>query len=268
MKFFYSNKGSPIAYEDQPVQSYIPLYVLPTTAGSGSEATHFAVCYCDGKKYSVSASSMLPDRVFVDYRLTLNNPSYLTACSGLDALCHSIESFWAVKATAKSKLYAKKALNLLLPNLYKCIHNPDADVRSKIAEAAYFSGKAIDISTTTAPHAFSYKITSLLGIPHGHAVAMSIPFFFRINMGISKDNCSDIGRFSQVYENICQLKELINMSMTEFEAYITSMTKSLYIRKFPSAEQWQEIVMEPNPQRLKNNPVIIDKLPNINDFCW
>ena len=268
LKFFYSNNSSPIAYEERSIQSYLPLYVFPTTAGSGSEATHFAVCYCDGKKYSVTDPTMLPDRVFVDYRFTLNNPSYLTACSGLDALCHSIESFWAVKATSKSKQYAKKALSLLLPNLYKCIYNPDAAIRRKIAEGAYLSGKAINISTTTAPHAFSYKITSLLGVPHGHAVAISMPFFFRINTALTKDNCSDVGNFSQLYENICQLKGLINMSTSEFEAYITSMTKSLYVRKVPTIKQWQEIIRNPNPQRLKNNPVVIDKLPDITDFCW
>ena len=76
-----------------------PMIAIPTTAGTGSEATHFAVAYVDGKKFSVAHPCLLPDYVLLDPQLTYRLPSKVTAASGLDALCQAIESIWAVGAT-------------------------------------------------------------------------------------------------------------------------------------------------------------------------
>ena len=75
--------------------SYIPLVVIPTTAGTGAETTHFSVCYINGEKQSIADSAMLPDYAFVCSELTSHNDAYLTACTGFDAVAQAIESYWS-----------------------------------------------------------------------------------------------------------------------------------------------------------------------------
>lgn len=163
--------------------SYIPLVVIPTTAGTGAETTHFSVCYINGEKQSIADSAMLPDYAFVCSELTSHNDAYLTACTGFDAVAQAIESYWSVNSTDESRSYSLKALGLLWKQLPLLIKNLDnKELRSEVAEGAYYAGRAIDITTTTAPHAFSYKFTSLYGIPHGHAVALTFPYFFALNL--------------------------------------------------------------------------------------
>ena len=102
--------------------SYIPLVVIPTTAGTGAETTHFSVCYINGEKQSIADSAMLPDYAFVCSELTSHNDAYLTACTGFDAVAQAIESYWSVNSTDESRSYSLKALGLLwkqLPLLMK-----------------------------------------------------------------------------------------------------------------------------------------------------
>ncbi len=159
----------------------LPVIVIPTTAGTGSESTHFAVIYVDGKKYSLASPLLMPAVAILDPQFTDALPRYITACTGFDALCQAVESFWATGATTTSRGYAQQAISLLVPNLRKVVNQPDRDSREKILRAANFAGKAIDISKTTAPHALSYTITSLFGVPHGHAVAMTLGAFFSLH---------------------------------------------------------------------------------------
>lgn len=161
----------------KPVNKGVPLIAIPTTAGTGSESTHFAVTYIDGNKYSISGEFVLPDYVILDPKLTVTMPAYLTACTGFDALCQAIESIWAVNSTDESRLYAKSAIKILVGNVVQAVNAPSDSVRSEMMLAANLAGKAINISKTTAPHAMSYAITSKYGVPHGHAVALTLSQF-------------------------------------------------------------------------------------------
>lgn len=159
------------------VNKGVPLIAIPTTAGTGSESTHFAVTFIDKKKYSISGEFVLPDHVILDPMLTLTMSAYLTASTGFDALCQAIESFWAVNSTIESRLYAKSAIKTLVANIVQAVNAPSDSVRSEMMLAANLAGKAINISKTTAPHAMSYAITSKYGVPHGHAVALTLSQF-------------------------------------------------------------------------------------------
>ncbi|SMC99490.1 Alcohol dehydrogenase, class IV [Desulfocicer vacuolatum DSM 3385] len=159
----------------------LPLVAIPTTAGTGSEATHFAVVYVKGKKYSLADPTMLPDYAIVDADLTANTSSYQAAASGMDALCQAVESYWSVNATEKSKLYAAEAIKIILPAIRDAVWKKDKKAQQAMALGANIAGKAINISKTTAPHALSYSITTHYGLPHGHAVALLLGNFFIIN---------------------------------------------------------------------------------------
>lgn len=215
----------------------IPLHAMPTTAGTGAEATHFAVVYIDGKKQSIAADDVLPDVAVVYPPFTYSNSTYQTACAGFDAIAQAIESFWAKGATNESRAYSKKALGLLWNQLPQLIQNSTKELRDQVAEGAYYAGKAINISTTTAPHAFSYAFTSHYNYPHGHAVALTFPFFMKLNS-------------SQ------ELYELLGFSssdiISQMQVYIESLGLSLVL---DASVDVHSALQEVNLQRLSNNPI-------------
>lgn len=217
----------------------IPLHAMPTTAGTGAEATHFAVAYIDGKKQSIAAEDVLPDVAVVYPPLTYSNSVYQTACAGFDAVAQAIESFWAKGATEESRQYSVRALELLWKQLPQLIKAQTDELRDQVAEGAYYAGKAINISTTTAPHAFSYAFTSHYGYPHGHAVALTFPFFVKLN-------------------GTKELYELLGLSSSDIvrqmEDYILSLGLSLAL---DSSVDVERTLQEVNLQRLSNNPVSV-----------
>lgn len=151
---------------------------VPSTSGTGSESTRHAVLYLDGVKQSISNPAIFPDYVILCPKLIVSVPDYQKKCTAMDALCQCIESLWSRKATKESRKYAIKGLRLFKDN-YKGYLDCDREAIKNIQLAANYSGKAINISETSAAHAMSYKITSLYGIPHGHAVAMCMNAIFK-----------------------------------------------------------------------------------------
>lgn len=158
-----------------------PFMALPTTAGTGAEATRFAVCYHEGTKYSVDIEKMKPSDVCLVPEFTYSLPQYQTACTAFDAYAQSVESLWAKGATDESRYHARRALDHF-ECLEDAVFKPDPVSRAAMLIGAYDAGCAIDISRTTAAHAFSYFLTSEYGIPHGHAVAMVFPYILRANV--------------------------------------------------------------------------------------
>ena len=150
------------------------LLLVPTTAGSGSEATHFAVVYVGDDKHSVAGPAMLPDRVVLDPDLLTSGPAPLRASSGIDALCQAVESLWATGASEQSRGFARAALDRVLPAIEGFVADADAATAAQMSIGAHLAGRAINVSKTTAPHALSYAITKRHGVPHGHAVALTL----------------------------------------------------------------------------------------------
>lgn len=256
IRFFYSYDGNPIGTEFYKKKDLLPLLALPTTAGTGCEATHFAVMYKDKIKYSVEHDDVLPDYAFVYPPFTYNNPPYLTACTGFDALAQGIEAFWNVNATKESDEYAIKSIKLLWPNLPIAVNNPTNEIRNKVAEGAYWAGRAINITKTTAPHAFSYAFTTYYGIPHGHAVALTFPFFFELNSNrANKLNLSN--NVNKYWKKIDNLKDLLCLPsdnvLNSFTLYINNIFPK-HIR-IDSSDKYLNLV---NLERLKNNPILIN----------
>ncbi len=149
----------------------LPLVAVPTTAGSGSQATHFAVIYVNKKKYSLAHDYILPDYAIVDSTLCYNVSKKNAASSAMDALSQSIESYWSLNATHESQHYASVAIKLILNSIDLAINQKNRDSIQSVSLASHLSGKAINITKTTAPHAISYILTSDFNVPHGHAVA-------------------------------------------------------------------------------------------------
>ncbi len=150
------------------------LILAPTTSGSGSEATHFAVVYIGDEKFSIAGPAMRPDAVVLDPLLAMSGSDHQRATSGMDALCQSIESLWAVAATDESRRYARYGLCLVSRNIRGFVHEPSRSNARAMCIGSHLAGRAIDISKTTAAHALSYAITKRYGIDHGNAVALTL----------------------------------------------------------------------------------------------
>jgi alcohol dehydrogenase len=242
----------------------LPLIAMPTTAGTGSEITHFSVIYIEHVKYSLAHPYILPDYAIADVCLVMNMPKYLSASSGFDALAQAIESYWAVGSTEESKQYAKQAIELILNNFVDSVHNPNISNRKNMLYAAHLAGQAINISKTTAPHALSYILTTHWGIPHGHAVALTLGNFFIIN---SNQNLKlNDKRGSQYVQKT--LKELISMFGCNTPEHACSFIKNLMLEVglevnflklgFNPERDTHILLNNINLERIRNNPVDID----------
>ena len=248
----------------------IQLIAIPTTAGSGSEATHFAVVYIDGCKYSVSHESICPNYVLLIPSLTYGSPRYLTACSGADALCQAIESYWSVQSTEESRNYAKEALLLLWRYLPLAVED-NLEARNKVMLAANLAGRAINISFTTAAHAYSYGLTSLLGVPHGHAVSLVLPYFFSLNLNVSSGTCNDPREVTFVRDRISELLAFLDCKPGDVGDKLSSFFQELFGEKNDEVKAKitddirKRLALSVNWQRLQNNPVKIleDDIDNI-----
>lgn len=236
---------------------YVPLWAMPTTAGTGAEATHFAVVYRNGVKCSVEAEDILPDVVLLYPPFTYGNNAYLTACTGFDALAQAIEAFWNPNATDESDVYALKAIARLHHQLPHCLENlDDPSYRDSLMEGAYYAGCAINITKTTAPHAFSYAFTTHCEYPHGHAVAITFPFFAELNM---KNNPKR--------EELCWALGLDNKA--NLQQYFVEYVNRIGLQyKGIEGNDLRELLSQVNLERLKNNPVTItsDRIKELEEF--
>jgi alcohol dehydrogenase class IV len=242
----------------------LPLIAIPTTSGTGSEATHFAVVYIGTKKYSFAHEYVLPNYAIIDPTLSYSSPSYIKACSALDALSQSIESFWAVGSSEESRSYSRRAIKLILSSIELAVNKNDLKAMNNMAIAANFAGKAINISKTTAAHALSYPITKYLNIPHGHAVALTLGKFFVINSKFSLNDLNDkrgIEYFEKIIEEINGFFECSDSEMTCTKWY--QLMENLSLENdlksiFRDANiEFGSIVNDINLERLNNNPVKI-----------
>lgn len=245
----------------QIVDNNVKLMAIPTTAGTGSESTSFAVIYFEGNKYSIDSRYILPDYVLLEPSFLEGLPLYQKKSTMLDAFCQGIESFWSVNSTNESREYAMKAIKLILNN-YKDYIQENSSVYPFIMEAANYSGRAINISKTTAAHAMSYKITSLYGVSHGHAVAMCLPHIWEyminnINLSVDPRGIDYLeGVFHQLdltFESDSHEETLskLNMVLNDVGLDYSGIVKE---------DDLELLTSSVNVQRLKNNPVSLDSV--------
>lgn len=238
-----------------------PLIAIPTTAGTGSEATHFAVVYVGENKYSLAHPTLLPTHSIVDPQLTASLPRGIAAATGLDALCQGIESLWAVGATDESVAFATEAVELACANLVEAVNSPSEQSRMAMCRASHLAGKAINISKTTSSHALSYSITSNYGIPHGIAVALTLSQMLVFNANLSDEDCSDSRGANHVRQRIATIVRLLGATTpSDASDRFTAIVKkigcptSLAEAGITNMDQLQKIVSAVNTERLSNNP--------------
>lgn len=203
--------NAPIGRGQAPVHRLAPLVAVPTTAGTGAEST--TVCVLDvlalQVKTGISHPRLRPALAVIDPALTMSLPPTVTACSGLDILCHALESYTARPYTAYEKkrpeqrvpycganpiadTWSEKALDLLGRSFRDAVHNPGETARQDMALAATFAGLGFGNAGVHIPHANGYPIAGRVRdyrppdypdakplVPHGMSVALTAPEAFR-----------------------------------------------------------------------------------------
>lgn len=239
----------------------IPLIAVPTTAGTGSESTRYAVIYYNDEKQSVTHHSIVPDYAVLDFSLLKTLPMYQKKCAMLDALCQGIESWWSVNSTDESKEYSKMAVETIMQNWRQYIFEDDENAAEQIMLGSNYAGRAINITQTTAPHAFSYKLTSLYGIPHGHAVAICLPVIWA--QMLNEKNILNEKRGDEYLRNIFNDISVALGSDSPMNAIssFSVLLKEIDMKSpIITFEDIFILTSSVNPLRLSNNPVIfLDK---------
>ena len=243
--------------EETPVPNNIPFLAMPTTAGTGSEATRYAVIYYNGKKQSITSESIIPETVLLDPSALNTLPLYQRKATMCDALCHAIESFWSVNSTGESKEYSKQTIRGVLMHMDGYLHNTE-DGNLGMLMAAHQAGQAINITQTTAGHAMSYKITSLFGIAHGHAAILCDRILYSW-MIRNPDKCIDPRGPEYLKTTLNEIGKSMGCEDAQTGAERLKQVFEQLCFEIPEAseEQYMELKTSVNPVRLKNHPVTL-----------
>lgn len=164
--------------------SLISFTAVPTTAGTGSEVTSWATFWDvnSAAKYSIDAPWLVPESVYLVPELTETLPKRLTASTGLDALSHAMEAYWAKATNPAVKGLSLEAVKKIIYYLPLAVtDSTEPNVREELLLAACTSGLAFSQTRTTACHSISYPLTYLYHIEHGFAVALTLPQIAAIN---------------------------------------------------------------------------------------
>lgn len=242
----------------------VPLIVIPTTFGTGSEATHFSVLYVNGIKHSLAHLEMLPDCVVIDPSLALTLSRKTKASALFDALSQAVESLWSVQATEESQKYSIKAIKLLWPNLIPYMENtPNKRILKKIALGSHYAGRAINIAKTTACHALSYTLTSHFDVPHGQAASLFLPSFLKYNSRLPLQKMTDPQRY-EYYKRVFKILSTV-METDDFSNaadLIRQHMKAAGLKtslKELGITDKTAILNGVNLERMNNNPVLVTK---------
>jgi phosphonate metabolism-associated iron-containing alcohol dehydrogenase len=212
-----------------PYGSSLPLYALPTTAGTGSEVTPFATIwdYAERKKLSLSGNPIYPYAAYIDPELMDTLPLDSTMYSGLDAINQAAESIWSKVMTPITEALSHRSLVLGFNALPELLENPrNFDMRDAMAEASLMAGLSISQTRTSLCHAISYPLTAHFGIPHGLACAFTMPAVLKRNIKESND-----GRFKRLAMELISEKADTSDLLKKFDQFNIQLKIASQIRQ-------------------------------------
>ena len=160
----------------------VPKILIPTTAGTGSEATPFALVIVEGKKKAIASSYNLADVVFIDATFTATMPPRVTAFTGMDALSHAIEAFLSLGANPLTDSFALEAMRKISNNLEEAFsHGDNLNARMEMSLAAMLAGIAFGNAGVIAGHAIAHAFGARYKVPHGVSAALTLPYIMEYN---------------------------------------------------------------------------------------
>ena len=192
-----ANKGKAVDYLglNKVPGPGLPKIMIPTTAGTGSEVTFTSVFVRPDlkKKEGMNSPFLYPDLALLDPLLTVSLPPGPTASTGIDALCHAIESYTSINASPLSELLSLEAIALISENLRTAVHDgSNIAAREKMLLGSLYAGLGLANAGVTAVHSLSYPLGGRYGIPHGLANTVLLPHVMSFNISGAQEKFVDI----------------------------------------------------------------------------
>lgn len=239
--------------------------MLPTTAGTGAEATPNAIVLVPEEelKVGIVSEKMVPDCVILDPTLTVNLPKHITANTGMDALCHAIECYISKKANPLSDTFALKAITLISRSIrtaYNDGHNLQA--REDMLLGAMFGGISIATSSTTAVHALSYPLGGKYHIPHGLSNAILLPDVMKFNLDVCEEKFKDIAIAMGIDTTGCTTREAAEKMIENLYSMIADLNVKCDLQAKGINEAALDDMIEAASKvtrLLDNNPKVVTK---------
>ncbi|SCI25514.1 MULTISPECIES: 1-propanol dehydrogenase PduQ [unclassified Romboutsia] len=201
---------------------------IPTTAGTGSEVTNFAVITDNNSKSKIPLRDdiMLPDEAILDPKLTASVPKNITASTAMDVLTHGIESYISTNNNIFSQMYALESIKLVSNNLLKCYRNlNNLEYRSNLQIASCMAGIAFNSSGLGITHSIAHSIGSEFHLPHGLCNAIILPFVIEYN-GKDKNTCN---KYLKILDSIGLSNVSIKNAPLILKTFIIEINKALEI---------------------------------------
>lgn len=182
----------------------LPLFVIPTTAGTGSEVTIGAVISDDQshQKGIVIDPRVVPLATAIDPLLMRGMPAKVTAETGIDALTHALESWMSEWANAQTDFYAGAAVRLILTFLPRaCTDGKDIEARTALGMASHYAGIALNQAGLGYVHAIAHQLGAFYGLPHGRSNAIVLPHVLAFNREVSRRRLAELARKTELVED-------------------------------------------------------------------
>jgi alcohol dehydrogenase len=247
----------------------LPKIMIPTTAGTGSEVTFTAVFIRRNlkKKEGINSPYLYPELALLDPELTLGLPPVPTAHTGLDALCHAIESYTSVNSSPMSEMFSLEAISLIADNLRTCVHEGQRlEAREAMMLGSLYAGIGLANAGVTAVHSLSYPLGGKYGVGHGLANTMLLPAVMAFNLPAAPAKFTDVAE--AMGENVTGLsdREAAYLALEAVEALIedcgvTSTLSRFGIKEkdFPALADVALTVTRPlanNPRKMTKDDMI------------
>jgi alcohol dehydrogenase class IV len=255
----------------QNLKSPLPLIAIPTTAGTGSEATDVTVITDTNAQVKMMMKNriFLPEVAIVDSDFTLSVPASITAATGLDALCHALESYVSIKANSMTKMFSLSALKRILTNIVEVYHDGQNQVaRSEMMIGSTEAGIAFSNSSVTLIHGMSRPIGALFHIPHGISNAMLLPLFLEYSQEFIKKD------LAEVVDYVFPEKKMLTAA--EKSSFLTTCIKDICLQlKVGNLAQWgiNEECFKQNIKKMaedalkSGSPQNNRRVPNETELC-
>jgi len=272
----HGGKGQDYGGVDKVPGPGIPIFTLPTTAGTGSEVTNVAI-FGDpekGRKLGIVSPYLLARLALVDPTLTYGCPPKVTAASGIDALIHAIECYTGTKANTFSDALALEAMRLIAGNLRTAVKNgSDKEARNRMSEGALMAGIAFGNSGVAAVHALAYPLGSRFHVPHGVANGVLLPYVTECNLPANLPRYATVAQMLGVKTQGLSLQKAAEQGVEAIKALAADIGIPLHLRDLgvprEALEELAVATMEVT-RLLANNPkkLTLDDVRRIWQNAW
>ncbi len=223
-----SNDGHITQYEgvDMINVPIPPLVCIPTTGGTAADVSQFAIINnTEGRyKFAIISKAVVPDVALIDPMVLTSMDSFLTACTGLDALSHAFEAFVSNANSPFTDLYSLEAIRLIKGNLKSCIDNPgDLQARGKMMLASLYAGLAFSNASLGCVHSIAHSLGGYLDLPHGECNAILLPHVVNYNFEAASERYIKIAQIFNISKTHVSENKLKNIFIEELLKFKSSL---------------------------------------------